>query len=176
VSYGFGYTGIGFSGGVWAGGVFTYNRAVTNVGASVSVTNVYNKTVIVNNTTNVSFNGGTGGIQAQASAQELAAANEHHIGPTNEQLQHHQLAAKNPDLKFKHNQGKPAIAATSKAGDFSKGHTFAAKSGGSVPKPASQKAKNAPGSSKHAEGGGPRPHPGSRPPAKQPAHHNEKPH
>src|SRR5579871_1763651 len=59
INYGCGYVGVGFAGGYWSGGAFFYNRSVMNVGASVSITNVYNKTVIVNNnTTNVSFNGG----------------------------------------------------------------------------------------------------------------------
>ena len=30
VSYGFGYTGVGFAGGYWSGGAFMYNRSVTN--------------------------------------------------------------------------------------------------------------------------------------------------
>src|SRR5260370_7889670 len=45
VNYGFGYGGVGFAGGEWRGRSFYYNRSVTNV---TSVTNVYNKTVIVN--------------------------------------------------------------------------------------------------------------------------------
>ena len=32
VNYGFGYMGIGFAGGVWAGGAFRYNTAVMRVG------------------------------------------------------------------------------------------------------------------------------------------------
>src|SRR5271167_2150390 len=31
VNYGFGYGGVGFEGGYWRGGVFAYNRSVTNV-------------------------------------------------------------------------------------------------------------------------------------------------
>ncbi len=137
VSYGFGYTGVGFGGGVWVGGVFSYNRAVMNVGPGGGNINVYNKTVINNNVTNVSYNGGNGGIRAQPTAQELVAAREHHIEATREQLEHHQLARKNPDLKYANNHGKPSIAATSKAGDFSKAHAIAAKSGGSSVRPAS---------------------------------------
>lgn len=137
VSYGFGYTGIGFAGGVWIGGAFSYNKYCTNVGGGGGITNVYNKTVIVNNTTNVSYNGGTGGIQRQPNKEELAASNEHHLPPSNEQTNHQQMARKNPDLKFAKNQGRPSIAATSKAGDFSKGHVFAAKSAGGPIKPAS---------------------------------------
>jgi len=136
VCYGFGYTGVGFAGGYWAGGVYTYNRSVTNISGGVTV-NVYNKTVINNHVTNVSFNGGNGGIKAQPSAEELRYANERHLPPSNEQLQHRQLAAKNPELRLANNHGKPAIAATSKAGDFSKEHVFAAKSAGRGFKPAS---------------------------------------
>ena len=65
VSYGFGYTGAGYEGGYWRGGNFFYNRTVNNI-SNVSITNVYNKTVVVNNTTNVSYNGGTGGTTARA--------------------------------------------------------------------------------------------------------------
>ncbi len=134
VSYGFGYTGSGFAGGRWVGGSFSYNRAVVNVGASASITNVYNEKVVVNNTTNVSFNG-RGGIQAQPNAQELAAAREPHTPPTGQQLQHQQLASKNPDLRRSRNGGKPSIAATRTAGDFSKKSAVAAKSAGNAGKP-----------------------------------------
>ncbi len=144
VSYGFGYTGIGFFGGAWSGGMFTYNSAVTNIGTSVSVTNVYNKTIINNNTTHVSYNGGAGGIKAQPEARELVAAHEHHIGPTNQQLEHQQLASKNPDLKFANNHGRPTVAATAKAGDFSKGHTVGAEASGGAIKSASLKTQGAP--------------------------------
>src|ERR1700720_1537604 len=63
INYGFGYGGVGFAGGEWRGGVFNYNRSVTNVNVTV-IHNTYNQTVINNNTTTVnraSFNGGTGG-------------------------------------------------------------------------------------------------------------------
>src|SRR5271168_5542216 len=45
INYGFGYGGVGFGGGEWRGGTFFYNRSVMNV---THVTNVYNRTVIVN--------------------------------------------------------------------------------------------------------------------------------
>ena len=48
-------------------------RTVNNFG-SVTITNVYSKTVIVDtNVTRVSFNGGTGGTTARATPQEQAA-------------------------------------------------------------------------------------------------------
>src|SRR5579864_4792707 len=93
INYGFGYTGVGFYGGEWRGGGFYYNRSVTNVRVT-NVTNVYNKTVVVNNTTvnNVSYNGGTGGVQAHPSAQEETYAHEQHTAPLAAQTQHEQAA------------------------------------------------------------------------------------
>src|SRR5579864_2316235 len=91
VNYGFGYGGVGFEGGYWRGNTFAYNRAVTNV--NVHVTNVYNRTVVVNNVNRVSFNGGAGGINARASVQEQAAIREHHFEPTGEQQTHFHAAA-----------------------------------------------------------------------------------
>jgi len=131
INYGFGYGGVGFVGGEWRGGGFFYNRAVTNVSVT-NVTNVYNKTVIVNKTTvnNVSYNGGTGGVQAQATQQELAAEHEQHAPMPAAQTQHEQLAAQNKQNFASVNQGKPAIAATAKPGDFSSHSAIAAKSAG----------------------------------------------
>jgi hypothetical protein len=118
VNYGFGYVGVGYAGGFWRGGVFNYNTTVNNFGG-VHITNVYNKTVVVNNVNNhVSFNGGTGGLTARPNQQELAAANEHHTPPTSLQTQHQQQASTNRDLRASVNGGHPAIAATSHAGHF----------------------------------------------------------
>ena len=151
IDYGYGYGGVGFEGGYWRGGVYTYNRNVVNVGLSVNVA-VYSKVVAHGGGSQTSFNGGNGGVNAKPSPQERAFASEHHIGPTHQQHEHHQLAGKNPDLKFAHNGGKPAIAATSKAGDFSKGHTFAAKAAGTGFKPTSLKTQGA--STGHKAGAG----------------------
>ena len=132
--YGFGYGGEGFEGGYWRGGVYSYNRTVMNVGVSVSL-NVYSKTVVSGGHSQTSFNGGKDGIKAKPNAHELAYANEHHIGATQQQREHHQHAAKDPGQKFGTNHGKPAAAATSKAGDFSSAHTVGAKSAGTGFKP-----------------------------------------
>jgi len=120
INYGFGYGGVGFVGGEWRGGGFFYNRAVTNVSVT-NVTNVYNRTVTVNNTT-TSFNGGTGGVTATPTAQEQAAAHEQHTAPLAAQTQHEQAAAQNKQNFASENHGRPAVAATSKPGDFS-GHS-----------------------------------------------------
>jgi hypothetical protein len=74
VNYGYGYGGVGYEGGYWNNGVFAYNRSVNNFGG-VAITNVYNKTVIINtNAPRTSFNGGTGGTAAQPTPQEQVAA------------------------------------------------------------------------------------------------------
>ena len=109
VAYGFGYDGVGYEGGYWRGGAFYYNRSVNNI-SNVSITNVYNKTVVVNNVTNVSYNGGAGGTTAQPTPQQIAAAHEHHVPATAAQTQNVQAAAKDPALSLNHNQGHPTVA------------------------------------------------------------------
>ncbi|HSZ09909.1 MAG TPA: YXWGXW repeat-containing protein [Steroidobacteraceae bacterium] len=118
VNYGFGYGGRGYEGGYWQGGHLFYNRAVVNVG-SVHITNVYNRTVVNDVTTRVSFNGGNGGIRAQATPGELAAARDRHIEATPVQRQHEQTARSNPQLRAAANHGTPPIGATPRAGNFS---------------------------------------------------------
>jgi hypothetical protein len=119
INYGFGYTGVGFFGGEWRGRDFYYNRSVTNVNVT-NITNVYNKTVIVNNTTvnHVSYNGGNGGIAARPTPQQLAAEHEQHQAPLPVQAQHQQAAAKNRELFARVNQGRPPVAATVRPADF----------------------------------------------------------
>ena len=117
ISYGFGYTGVGFGGGYWNNGAFSYNSSVTNV-SNTNVTNVYNKTVVNNTTKNVSFNGGKGGVDAKPTPEELAAAKEPHVAPTAEQTKHQEAASKNPSLSYAKNHGHPAVAATSHPGVF----------------------------------------------------------
>jgi len=116
INYGFGYTGTGFFGGEWRGGAFAYNSAYNNFGG-VHVTNVFNRTVVVNHVTNVSFNG-PGGITAQPTPQERAFSAERHLPPTAMQAQHIQMAATNPALRASVNHGMPAIAATARPGEF----------------------------------------------------------
>lgn len=131
INYGYGYGGVGFGGGEWRGGAFYYNRSVTNVSVT-NVTNVYNKTVIVNNTTvnNVSYNGGTGGVRAEPTAQERIAEHEQHTAPLGAQTQHEHLAGQNKQNFASENHGRPAIAATAKAGDFSNRSAIAARAAG----------------------------------------------
>ncbi len=116
VNYGYGYGGVGFVGGEWRGGAFAYNSAVANFG-SVHVTNVYeNRTIVAQNTivnaNHVSYNGGAG-IQASASATEMQAANEQHIQPTANQVQHQSFAAQDRSQLASVNHGNPATPAAS---------------------------------------------------------------
>jgi WXXGXW repeat (2 copies) len=117
VNYGFGYGGVGYEGGAWRGGVFSYNRTVNNFGG-VNITNVYNKTVIVNNN-RVAFNGGAGGIATRPTLQEQAAMREQHTPATALQAQHEHTASLSRENFASVNHGAPAVAATSRAGEFS---------------------------------------------------------
>jgi hypothetical protein len=146
VNYGFGYGGDGYAGGRWNNGVFAYNRTVNNFGG-VHVTNVYNETVVVNNNLRTSFNGGSGGLTAQPTAEQQAFAHEPHTPPTPVQTQHQQTASTNRGLLASENHGQPAIAATSKPNEFSGKGVVAARpvSGGTGGRPENFNANRTPG-------------------------------
>jgi hypothetical protein len=129
VNYGFGYFGSGFEGGRWDGGHFFYNRSVSNVDIT-NIHNVYNTTVINNNVSRVSYNGGNGGISARPTPQEEAAARDRHIPPVAAQTQHAQAARANPQQRASANMGKPGVAATPRPGDFNDHAAVAAKEAG----------------------------------------------
>jgi len=153
INYGYGYGGVGFRGGEWRGDRFFYNRSVTNVNV-VNVTNVYNRTVVVNNTTNVSYNGGSGGITMRPTPQEEAYAREAHTAPLAMQTQHEQAASQNRALFASENHGRPAIAATGQPGEFSGHNLVGAKSAGApyhAPKISPQEARVSPGEVRGAE-------------------------
>jgi hypothetical protein len=142
IKYGFGYFGHGFEGGRWDNGHFFYNRAVLNVNVNV-IHNVYNTRVNETTVTRVSFHGGTGGINARATAQEEAAAHERHIAPVAAQTEHIQAARSNPELRASANHGKPPVAATAKPGELKGGGVVAAKEGGAVHESAARPENNA---------------------------------
>jgi len=108
INYGFGYTGVGFYGGRWEGGVFRYNTAVMRVGPGFH--GVYEDRTVINNTTVVnrtSFNG-VGGIDARPNAQERAAMNEQHVQRTQEQISHQRFASQDHGNWASENHGTPA--------------------------------------------------------------------
>ena len=133
VNYGFGYGGVGYEGGRWENGVFAYNRTVNNFG-SVTITNVYEKTVVVEpGAIRVSFNGGSGGTMARPTPEEEAAAHEQHVAAIPAQLQHERTASANKALLASENHGRPAIAATAKPGEFTGKGVVAAREEKSAP-------------------------------------------
>lgn len=127
INYGFGYTGVGFYGGEWRGGGFYYNRSVTNVSVT-NVTNVYNRTVIVNEN-HVAFNG-PGGVQARETAQEARYNHERHIPAVAAQAQHERVASRERQNFASENHGRPTVAATDRPGDFSRRSVVAARAAG----------------------------------------------
>jgi hypothetical protein len=117
VDYGHGYIGTGYYGGYWQGDRFNYNRAVTNVNTT-NITNVYNRTVIVNNVTyngnirnRVSYNGGNGGLNVRPRPAEIAAMREYRTPPVAAQVQINRAAATNKAQFFAENHGRPAQVA-----------------------------------------------------------------
>lgn len=112
IAYGFGYTGFGYQGGYWDHDRFFYNRTVNNI-SNVNITNVYNRTVNTTTITHVSYNG-PGGVTAQPTPQQLAAQRQQHFAPTPVQVQHQQVAARDPALHATANRGAPPIAATAR--------------------------------------------------------------
>ena len=118
VNYGYGYTGVGYAGGYWRNGGFYYNRSVNNINVT-NIHNVYNTRVVNNVTVNrVSYNGGTGGIRAEPTAAQRAAANERHIAATSTQVQHEQMASTDRAQLASVNHGRPTVAATPKPTAF----------------------------------------------------------
>ena len=137
INYGFGYFGHGFEGGRWEHDHFYYNQAVTRVNVTV-IHNTYNTRVTNITETRVSYNGGNGGIQARASAQEEAAARERHVGPVAAQTQHVQEARNNRELRAQVNHGAPPIAATQKPASFSGAGVTKATRAGAVHNPTTE--------------------------------------
>jgi len=113
INYGFGYGGNGYEGGRWDNGHFAYNTSVNRVNTTI-IHNTYNTRVVETNT-RVSFNGGTGGVEARASAQQEAAGRERHIAPVAAQTSHVQEARSNPELRASANHGNPPAAAVAKS-------------------------------------------------------------
>jgi hypothetical protein len=116
ISYGFGYFGRGYEGGRWDNGHFFYNRAVNNVNVTV-IHNVY-ETRVTEGNNRVSYNGGRGGIEARASAEEERSERERHVPPVEAQTRHVEEARNNPNLRASENHGKPPIAATQRPSEF----------------------------------------------------------
>jgi WXXGXW repeat (2 copies) len=102
VNYGFGYAGVGFSGGMWVGGHFRYNTAVANVNTSIVHNTYVNRTVINNTNINrASFNG-PGGVNARPNSAEMAASRESHVEATSHQLARENAAQSRFNARAEH--------------------------------------------------------------------------
>src|SRR5712692_1876033 len=166
IPYGFGYFGEGYEGGRWDNGRFFYNRSVNNVNVT-NIHNVYNTTVITNTTVNrVSYNGGTGGINARPRPEDAIAAREKHVPPVAVQTQHVQAARANPQLRASANQGRPPVAATPKPGAFNDRAVVPAKEAGAPYHPPAKRAAAPPAANAPA----PRPEKSVPGPSTPPAH------
>ncbi len=126
VNYGFGYGGIGFAGGEWRGREFAYNTAVVRVNTTV-VRNTYVNETIVHNTTivnnnRVSFNGGPGGINHEATPEERSAMHEQHMGATSVQQQHIQAARSDKSFYASNNGGHPQTMAAARPMGYNNNH------------------------------------------------------
>lgn len=108
INYGFGYTGVGFSGGEWRGGSFFYNSAVANIDLD-HVSTVYSRNIAIVNHSTTAFNGGRGGIQSHPNSFELAAVHEQHLQPSASQLSHESFAAQNRTYSTSFNHARPAL-------------------------------------------------------------------
>lgn len=166
INYGFGYFGTGFVGGRWDHDHFYYNREVNNINVNV-IHNVYNERVNVREESHVSFNGGEGGINVRPNREEETYDRERHVAPVSGQVEQEQAARSNRELRATYNHGKPPIAATARAGNFSE-HEPAKAAGGNWNRPANVKGST-------GGGGGERPNPASAvharelPPLERPA-------
>ncbi len=115
VDYGFGYRGIGFVGGVWAGSVFRYNTAAVRVNTTIIHNTYVDRTVVERNTIvndrHVAFSGGPGGINHPPTAEEARFSSERHMEATSFQVQHRNAAMNDHANYFNNNHGHPANAA-----------------------------------------------------------------
>jgi hypothetical protein len=171
IAYGFGYFGVGYEGGRWENGRFFYNRAVNNVEVT-NIHNVYNTTVINRTETRISYNGGNGGVNARPTPREEEAARARHLPPVAVQTQHVQAARSNRELRASVNQGRPAIAATQRPGEFSGRSAVPAREAGApYHPPANRGARGGPGNPARTENSSSRSgnfvHPKDIPPAER---------
>ena len=126
IDYGFGYFGVGYTGGYWNHDTFYYNTAVDRIDTR-TVHNVYSRNIAhAVNGPHVSYNGGRGGTTARPTAAELAAAHEVHHSATPMQLQHERLAGNDRALRAAVNHGSSTIAATRRPAQFERSAASAA--------------------------------------------------
>ena len=123
INYGYGYGGRGYDGGRWNGDVFSYNRAYNNISPTI-VRNIYTTRSIGSNyqpanSSNVSFNGGRGGVNLRPTAAQVQvqrAATRTEAVPM--QVEHERASLGNPSQRASTARSAPVIAATPKPSAF----------------------------------------------------------
>jgi hypothetical protein len=110
IDYGFGYPGRGYYGAYWNHGQIFYNRTVTNVDPNI-VRNYYAYTAPHGPGNRLSYNGGSGGLDARPTAQEAAALREPRIPPMAVQQQHAREAATDRNQFAAPGRSQPAALA-----------------------------------------------------------------
>lgn len=100
INYGWGYFGSGFSGGNWFGDRFIYRPITRNYWGN-----------------RYSYNG-PGGVRRAPSRYERSFAQQTHMAPLSDQLQHERAARALPDLRASVNRGQPPIKVTRTPGAF----------------------------------------------------------
>ncbi len=165
INYGYGYTGYGYYGGYWSGGRYYYNRTVNNINVN-NINTVYSRSVRNARPAGVSFNGGPGGSAVRPTSEQLAAARERRTSITESQRQQMEVSRTDPRQRANANHGRPAVAATPRAGEFTgRGVTGATRAGGPYKAPPSTRA--VPGERART----PKPGAEMRPPAAVPGEH-----
>jgi hypothetical protein len=130
IDYGYGYAGSGYQGGRWNNGQFYYNTTVNNIGRA-HIANVYNQPIIANTAaTRASFNGGPGGVVATPTAAQAVVDKQPRVQATAAQRNQARLASVDRTQFVSANQGKPAIAATERPGEFKRRGAVPAKAAG----------------------------------------------
>ncbi len=104
-----------FYGGMWSGGRFRYNTAVSRVNVRI-VHNTYVNNSFYRNNNRFGFNG-RGGATARPGREEQLAARERHFNATRNQLTMQHNSARNKAQFARNNHGKPAVASMRRATD-----------------------------------------------------------
>jgi hypothetical protein len=110
INYGGGYFGIGFEGGEWRGHDFFYNTEVIRVGPGIRFMfrdRGYMDRAFVDRDHHIAFSGGPGGVHHEMMERERFAEHEHHIAPTEFQMNHESHAMGDRNSYFHNNNGRP---------------------------------------------------------------------
>ncbi|MGH8369539.1 MAG: YXWGXW repeat-containing protein [Gammaproteobacteria bacterium] len=118
IHYGHGYDGDGYHGGYWRNRDFYYNRDVSNVNPNLVRNTYYQQLAEAANVNRVSYNGGTGGIATQPTAEQQAFARQQHYSVTEAQMEQERAAGNDPAQRWSANHSEPQIVATPRPGEF----------------------------------------------------------